>query len=286
MNIFAGLEKFGLKAEDTTSLFEEEKKVVQNEGGNTQEAVPEEESFLLDKTIRCAVCDQVFKTKAIKNGRVRRMESDRDLRPRFEYIDTLKYNVVSCPYCGYSALSRYFDHLSGLQVKLIKEQVCVNFKPEGGMEPEVLDYDAAIERYKLALFCTIAKKGKTSEKAYVCLNLAWVLRGKYESLDPTDPANEEVLKECKEQEELFYTQAYEGLTKAMSSENYPICGMDECTMDYLIATMSVHFKKYDVASKCISRIQQSSSASKKMKDMAFELKNQIVEEIKKSKQNA
>ena len=284
MNIFAGLEKFGLKAEDTSSLFEEEKKVVVNGDGSEHEAVPEEESFLLDKTINCAVCNQVFKTKAIKNGRVRRMESDKDLRPRFEYIDTLKYNVVSCPYCGYSALSRYFEHLSGLQVRLIKEQVCVNFKPDGGVEPTVIDYDTAIERYKLALYCTIAKKGKASEKAYVCLNLAWLLRGMYESLDSGDPANEEALKECKEQEELFYSQAFEGLNKAMSSESYPICGMDECTLDYLIATMAVHFKKYDVASKCIARIQQSSSASKKMKEMAFELKNQVVEEIKKSKQ--
>lgn len=284
MNLFAGLEKFGLKADDTTSLFEEEKKVVVKEDGTKQEETPSEESFLLDKTIKCAVCDQVFKTKMIKNGRAKRMEPDPDLRPRFEYIDTLKYNVVSCPFCGYSAISRYFDHLSGLQVKMIKEQVCANFKAEGTAEAEVLSYDAAIERYKLALFCTMAKKAKTSEKAYVCLNLAWVLRGKYESLDPSDPATEQERKECKEQEEVFYAQAYDGLNKAMSSESYPICGMDECTMDYLIATMSVHFKKYDVASKCIARIQQSSSASKKMKDLAFELKTQVVEEIKKSKQ--
>lgn len=285
MNLFAGLEKFGLKAEDTTSLFEEEKKVVVAEDGTKTEAVPEEDSFLLDKAIRCAVCDQVFKTKMIKNGRVKRMEPDMDLRPRFEYIDTLKYNVVSCPFCGYTAISRYFDHLSSLQVKLVKEQVCANFKSNSeDVEPTVIDYDTAIERYRLALFCTIAKKGKTSEKAYVCLNLAWVLRGKYESLDPADPANEEARKECKEQEEMFYAQAYEGLNKAMSTESYPICGMDESTMDYLIATMSYHFRKFDVASKCIARIQQSPSASKKMKDLAFELKTQIVEEIKKSKQ--
>ncbi len=285
MNLFAGLEKFGLKAEDTTNLFAEEKKTVVTEEGEKKEAAPEEESFLLDKTIRCAVCDQVFKTKMIKNGRVKRMEPDADLRPRFEYIDTLKYNVVSCPFCGYTAISRYFDHLSSLQVKMVKEQVCANFKADGtSSEAAIVDYDTAIERYKLALFCTIAKKGKTSEKAYVCLNLAWVLRGKYESLDPADPANEAVRKECKEQEEIFYQQAYEGLNKAMSTESYPICGMDECTMDYLIATMSVHFRKFDVASKCIARIQQSPSASKKMKERAFDLKNQIVEEIKKSKQ--
>ena len=43
------------------------------------------------------------------------------------------------------------------------------------------------------------------------------------------------------------------------------------------------FKKYDVASKCISRIQATPSASKKMKDRAYDLKEKIVAEIKNSK---
>lgn len=283
MNLLSGLEKFGLKAEDTANLFEEEKKVAQTADESKKEDIPDEGSFLLDKAIRCVVCDKVFKTKMIKNGRVKRMEPDFDLRPRFENIDTLKYNVASCPYCGYTAINRYFEHISSLQEKLIKEQVCANFKPTGAVEPMLLDYDAAIERYKLALFNTIVKKGKNSEKAYTCLNLAWLLRGKYESLDASDPATEQERKECREQEEAFYAQAYEGFTKAVSSETYPMCGMDECTMDYLLAAMSYHFKKYDVASKCIARIQQSAAASKKMKDRAYELKEKIVADLKRSK---
>lgn len=283
MNLLSGLEKFGLKVDDTTNLFEEEKKVVVAEDGTKKEAAPDESSFLLDKAIRCTVCDKVFKTKMV-NSRVKRLEPDLDLRPRYEYIDTLKYNTKSCPYCGYTAVSRYFEHLSSLQIKLVKEQICAKFKGSDDVEPKLLNYDEAIERYKLALFCAIAKKAKTSEKAYTCLNIAWLFRGKYESLDPNDPALEQERKECKEQEEAFYAQAFEGLNKAMSTENYPICGMDECTMDYLLATMAYHFKKYDVASKCISRIQQSSAASKKMKDRAYDLKEKIVSEIKKSKQ--
>lgn len=283
MNLLSGLEKFGLKTDDTTNLFEEEKKVVVAEDGTKTEAIPDETSFLLDKAFRCAACDKVFKAKTV-NSRVKRLEPDLDLRPRYEYIDTLKYNVRSCPFCGYTAINRYFEHLSSLQRKLIKEQVSVNFKGSGEIEAKLVDYDEAIELYKLALFNTIVKKGKNSEKAYVCLNLAWVLRGKYESLDANDPAVAEERKACKEQEEAFYAQAFEGLNKAMSTESYPICGMDECTMDYLIATMAYHFKKFDVASKCIARIQQSAAASKKMKDRAYDLKEKIVSEIKKSKQ--
>ena len=50
MNLLSGLEKFGLKAEDTTNLFAEEKKEVVGEDGTKQEAVPTEDSFLLDKS--------------------------------------------------------------------------------------------------------------------------------------------------------------------------------------------------------------------------------------------
>lgn len=49
-------------------------------------------------------------------------------------------------------------------------------------------------------------------------------------------------KEAKEQEEAFYQQAYEGFMKAMSTEMFPMCGMDQCTVDYLLAAMAYHFK--------------------------------------------
>ena len=113
MNLFKGLEKFGLKTEGTENLFEEEKRTnASTEQGEAKEEIPSEESFLLEKSVRCTVCDKVFKTKMIKNGRVKRLEPDFDLRPRFMYIDTLKYDVASCPKCGYTAMNRYFEHLS------------------------------------------------------------------------------------------------------------------------------------------------------------------------------
>lgn len=284
MNLLAGLEKFGLKADDTTNLFEEEKKKSTSSEQGKADEVPAEESFLLEKSIRCTVCDKVFKTKMIKNGRIKRMEPDLDLRPRFENIDTLKYDIASCPFCGYTAMNRYFEHLTGGQIKLIAESVGKNFKATGTDEPAVFDYDMAIERYKLSLFNTLVKKGKNSEKAYTCLKLAWLFRGKGETLDPKSENIEEQKKECKEQEEAFYQQAYEGFMKAVSTEMFPMCGMDQCTVDYLLSAMAYHFKKYDVASKCISRIQGSPSASKKMKERAYDLKEMIVTEIKKNKQ--
>lgn len=285
MDLFAGLEKFGLKTQNVESLFEEEKKPAAEAGAPDEviEAIPTEDEFLLEKSVRCPLCDKVFKTKMVKNGRVKRLEPDMDLRPKYQYIDTIKYDVISCPNCGYTALNRYFEHLAPVQAKLIKEQICASFKPANEEEPAVYDYDLAINRYKLSLYTTMVKKGKTSEKAYTCLKIAWLFRGKAESLDASDASYEAVLKECREQEELFYQQAYEGLMKAVSTEMFPICGMDQNTMDYLLAYMSAHYKRYDVASKCISNILGSATAQNKTKERARDLKDQIVAELKKNK---
>ncbi len=280
MNLFEGLEKFGLKAKDTDNLFEEEKKEEKAGSKEVKEEIPAEDTFLLDKTFRCTVCDQSFKSKVIKSGRAKRLEPDKDLRPRFQYIDPIKYDVASCPHCGYTAMLRYFEHLSSLQIKLIKEQVSANFKPEKSVQTSVCDYDTAIGRYKMSLYNTMVKKGKNSEMAYTCLKIAWLYRGKQETLDPKDPASEAARKEAAEQQELFYGQAFEGFMKAVSSEMFPMCGMDQDTLDYLLGVMAAHFKKYDIASKCISRVLTSVSASKKMKEFAYDLKEQVVSEIR------
>lgn len=78
MNLLSGLEKFGLDQMDTDHLFEEEKS--DTPARKAPEPVPKKEpvhsetEFLLDKSIRCPVCDNVFRTRMVKTGRVKRME--------------------------------------------------------------------------------------------------------------------------------------------------------------------------------------------------------------------
>lgn len=283
MGLFDGLEKFGLHGvQSMENLFEDEKKSGKDGKNDGEEAIPTEKDFLLEKHVKCTVCDKEFTARLIKSGRAKRLESDPDLRPKYMYIDTTKYDIMSCPHCGYTAMPRYFEHLSSTQLKLIKEQICANFVPSGKEEPETIDYDTAIGRFKMGLYTAIVKRAKNSEKAYFCLKIAWLYRGKAESFDPNDPVAQKIIKNCKAQEEAFYKQAYDGFMKAVSSEMFPICGMDQNTMDYLLAVMSGHFKRYDVASKCISNIL-ASNASNKIKDKARDLKDQIVAEIKNTK---
>lgn len=285
-DLLSGMEKYGFKDVNLDSIFEDDKPktVARTPEEKTVEA-PKEEDFLLDKGVRCPICDTVFKSRMVKSGRARRLESDRDLRPRFEYIDTIKYDVSSCPKCGYTAINRYFPHLSSAQMKLIREEVCTKFKPEKGMAAKLsYTYDEAIERYKLALINTIAKKGKASEKAYECLKIAWLYRGKKEEIqavnsNPSEEVKAEILK-CEQTETAFYTQALDGFLKAMTSESYPMCGMEQNTVDFLIANMAFNLKRYDLASKFVSALLVSKTTSKTIKDKALTLKEEIISEIK------
>lgn len=287
MDFMSGLEKFGFDSSEMGDIFgdEKEKETVKKE--EVKKSVAEdldEMDFLFDKSYTCTVCDKTFNSRTVKSSKARRVGADKDLRPRYKYIDPLKYEVVSCPYCGYSATNKYFDHLSSLQIKLIKEGVCAKFQPTIVTTPDVYSYNRALDRYKLSLFCTVAKKGKTSEKAYTLLKMSWLCRGKVEELieNGFSPESEEI-KKVKKEEQYFYEQAYEGMTKAVASESFPICGMDQHTMDFLLAQMSFTLGKYEIASKLVSRILVSSTASSNVKDKAFDLKQELIETLKGTK---
>lgn len=288
MDLFSGLEQLGLNVEeDNTDIFAEEKKketekVKKPEQKAASKEAPPETDFLYTKRVRCTICEKVFDVRMVKNARIKRLQPDFDLRPRFQYIDTLKYDVYSCPYCGYAAMSRYFEHLTKGQIDLVKENVCSKFTPTTLDVPDTYDYETAITRYKLALYNSIVKRAKTSEKAYTCLKIAWLYRSMGDEMQVKTEEDKAKKAECRENQENFYKEAFEGFKKAMTSEDFPMCGMDSFTMDYMMAGMACHFKEYSYASKSVSNILTSQVADRRIKDKALMLKEQIIQEIKKS----
>ena len=282
MNIFAGLEKFGLDGQDLGDLFTDNSK---SKNETVKEKTPEvkeltEEDFLFTKTIRCAVCDQMFPARVVKASKARRLEPDKDLRPRFQHIDTLKYDILSCPHCGYTSMERYFSHLSAIQIKLIREGVCSRYKSISEEVPATYDYDTALDRYKLSLFNTIVKKGPNSERAYTCLKMAWLCRGKAELLDESDAREAEEIAKCHDEEMVYYEQAYEGMMKAIETETIPICGMDQDTLDLLTAEMAFKLGKYDVASKTLGHLFSSKTANKNTLNRGMDLRQEIIDLIR------
>ncbi len=284
--LLSGLARFGLSALESMDLYEKSK--AQDKAAEVQEVkkapVVEEQDFLFSKSYVCPICGKEIKARTVKAGRARLIGSDMDLRPKYENLDVLKYDVIVCPLCGYAALSRFFKFLTAHQSKAIKENISAKFKPLETEEKEIYTYDEALARYKLALVNAIVKLAKPSEKAYICLKTAWLLRGKGEHLDKEDKQYEEKKKKIDNEENEFLKNAFDGFLTARQSEHFPICGMDESTVDYLVSVMAVRFEQYDVASKLIANVISSQAANSRMKDRARALKEEIMKQVKK--QNA
>lgn len=274
--LLSGLEQFGLGGLEDMELYEKPKKKEESE---EETPVVQEQDFLFDKTFNCPICDKEFKARTVKVGKAKLCGTDPDLRPKYEHVDLLKYDIIMCPHCGYATLSRYFKPLPSPQAKRVKEMISQKFKPITETK-ETYTYDEALERYKLALANAIVKMAKSSEKAYICLKTAWLLRGKAENLDPADAEYEATKQQVEEEEKEFLKNALDGFIAARQSENFPMCGMDEATVDYVISVTAMKFEQYDVASKLISQIIASTNTNPRMKEKARDLKDEIVKQIK------
>ncbi len=280
MGIFSGFEKLGLGNLGGEELFEDPKKKevkIEKEPPKKKLQLVNEEDFLFDKKYKCPVCDSDFEAKTVRTGKVRMKNVDIDLRPDYDELDQNKYDVIACPACGYAALSRYFPNLNKYQIDDIRVKICMNYMHEPNRDP-IYSYDYAKRIYQLALANAVVKKAKNSEKAYICLKTAWVIRGETQRLDPEDDNYEAKRKENEAQEKELLTNALNGFIMARQTEEFPIAGMDSSTLDYLIAALAVETGQNDVAGKMISEILTSRSANSRIKDKARFLKEMLAEQ--------
>ncbi len=270
MSLFSGLDQFGLGKLEKMDVFEDESKKNSAQGKPAEQKITEED-LLFDKTYTCPVCDSEFHSKMVRTGKVKLLSADTDLRPKYQLVDSLKYDALVCPKCGYAALSRFFKFMMPAQAKLIRENISKNFS---GLKPtgNIYTYDDAIARHQLALANAVVKKAKASEKAYTCLKMAWLCRGKAETLPKETPDYDKQIKELHAEETELLANAYEGFMSAFSKESFPMCGMDEITMTYLIADLARRIGKYEESSRWISRVLTSRAANERIKNKARDIK--------------
>ena len=275
-NIFAGLESFGLKGTNKVDVFQEKTDDKSQEKGENKDHKKEvmEEDLLFEKSYTCPVCDNEFKSKMVRTGKVRLAGADTDLRPKYMGVDALKYDAVLCPKCGYAALNRYFNFIMARQAANIKEQISKTFSFED-KEDKVYSYDDAIMRHKLALLNTVVKNGKNSERAYTCLKLAWLYRGKREMLLQQEEYNKDEVMELATEEKELLTNAYEGFESAFSKEDFPMCGMDQYTLLYLLAELARRIGDNEAAARHVSKVLVGKNVQKRFKDKAVVLKEKL-----------
>lgn len=280
--LLSGLSSLGLGNLEKMDVFEEKaEKQKQQEAQEQQKAEIKEEDLIFDKKYQCPCCDEEFMAKTVRVGKAKHISSDMDLRPKYEGVDMLKYDAVMCPFCGFSALTRYFKPLPIAQMKLIRENICSSFKMKLDHNNAIVyTYEQALERYQMCLANAIVKRAKASERAYICLKGGWLVRGMGEALDQSAADYESRKKECDDMENEYLQNAMEGFITARQSEAFPMCGMDEATVDYLISVLAIRFEKYDIASKLIGSMIVSKGINPRMRDKARDLKEVLKEKMK------
>ena len=222
-----GLAGLGLDNLEDMDIFGQEKK---EEQAVVEAPKIEEKDLIYDKNFTCPVCGEDFSTKIMKTGKARLLGTDQDLRAKYEGIDAVKYDVILCPHCGYAALNRYFNNITKVYAKLIKENISSKVQLHT-YDDDIYTYEEAIERYKLCLANAVVKRAHASEKAYICLKSGWLMRGYQEYLEESGDTDMARLREVKNMEEAYLKNAYTGFTEALQTEGFPMCGMDEITVE-------------------------------------------------------
>ena len=270
-----GLEGLGLGKLENVDIFEEEKKetVARNAAKVVAPKTITEEEIIYDKEFECPICNRKFMSKVMKTGKTKMIAQDDDMRPKYEGIDANKYDVVLCPRCGYAAIARYFGPLLPAQTKLIKENICASIKLNKYDDP-TYGYDQAFERIKIALACAVVKKSKISEKAFICLKTAWLLRGKKEMLEAEGHLPQDVKETLENQEKEYLKNAYTGFLEARGKENPPIAGMDTNTLDYLLAQLAYKTGDYDTAARLVAGLL-STRGNERLKNKVLDLKELV-----------
>ena len=282
MGLFDGMEAFGISNMTTKEMFEDPKaKEAAIKAKMAAEKIFVEEDFLFEKSYECPVCYKEFKEHTIRTGKARLIKTDMDLRPTFEGIEPLKYDVVQCKECGFTALTRYFVPMTVAQRKAIMEKITPNFKK--AEDKKLYSYDDAVARYRMALVNSVVKQSKASEKAYVCLRGGWLCRSYIENMEENGNYDPAKMQEIKALEMEFLKNAFEGFATAETNENFPMCGMDESTLEYLLASLAIKFNRLDIASKLISNLLLSKNVNARVKDKVRDLKDEVVRLQKEAK---
>lgn len=267
--------EFGAKKK--ISLFEETEQKGAGKGAE-QKAVKSKEDIeleaLFDKSYTCPICANKLVEKKVRSGKVKLIKSDLMLRATYEQLDPNKYGTIACHKCGYAALDRYFEGLTQPQKNLIQENVTPTYKDKPAPEG-VYSYDYALEMHKLALFNAVVKKARASERAYICLKMAWLCQGKIESLPEDTPDRDAVIAQCQEDTKELYKNACEGFTTAIQTEPFPMCGMDDMTVTYLVAALNTEIGEYDIALRMLGEVITNAAVKNNLKDKARDLKDEI-----------
>lgn len=231
------------------------------------------ENILYNSRLTCPVCEKEILFRTLKSGKIRLLKTDLDLRPTYDLINPIFYEIAVCNNCGFAGLKKTLETISDRKIGLIKKNISSKFVKR--TYPDIYDHDIAIERYKLAILNAMVIGSKESEKGYLCLKLAWIYR---DYLEENLDIEEDIRKEYLAEEENYLKCARNSFKDAYSNENMPFMGLDEITVKYLIGELSRRLGDIDEASRWIGEVIVSRTNNKRLKEKALDCKELIKEE--------
>lgn len=239
-----------------------------------------EKSLLLDRSYTCPICDKKIKVKSVKTNVAKFVGTGPDLRPTHSNINVTKYEVASCNNCGYTALIKDFPNTTQVQRKLLREKIQANFKSHEEAACDSYSVETAISRMKMALLCTVTKMGKESEIGNICLKISWLYEDLVDELSEDDADYEEKKTTFLAEAHNQAMNAYTHLSKARMEEDYPIAGMNEATLDYLLAYLAYEKEEYQTAMQYLSGVVSTRGISSRLKDKCLELKELVAPKLR------
>ena len=177
------------------------------------------DQYLFDKELDCPVCVNHFVTKKPRLRKLPVDKKDSDFHIWYKEINPVHYNVWVCPNCGFSATESEFKKLTTDEKTAVLKNVSLkwNKRDFGGIRTT----EMAFETHKLALIIAQLLNKSKGYLGGLCLRLAWLYRE----------------RENAEQETIYLNYALEHLEDAYTHESFPIAGLDEVSLSYLIGEL-------------------------------------------------
>lgn len=122
------------------------------EHGSYRLALPtDDRTYLLDKSFHCPYCKTRFTAQQVRVSKLIELKTDPDMRRRYQSIEPMYYDVVTCPNCMYSALDEQFSAPENPKADLRALQVLMPRYRSLFTGPK--SADSVFAGYYLALLC-------------------------------------------------------------------------------------------------------------------------------------
>lgn len=254
-----GLEEVGFDNPGDKALYQDEvneKDKMGLRGSLVKEKT--EVDYLFNTEVECPVCHYNSSVKKIRRSALRLQSRDTDSMPIYQHINPLFYDILLCNHCGYAAsVSDFSQPLSKSEVELILKNISCKWRAKE--YPSLYDADIAVERFKLALLSATVRKAQTMDIVMLCLKLGWVYR----------------TKEDADNEVKFLNQALSGLKSVFDKGPFPVAGMDESSLAFLIGELSRRVGNHQDALDYLGRVIIDRNAKNALKERARDQKRLI-----------